>query len=430
MIPSGAVVHLGVQGRAVGVVQIAVTVGVLVARVAQAVAVHVALAGVGGQGAVVHVIQDPVVVVVGVDTVGQLVPVGVREVLVRGPVAVVLEAVALLGLRLVADADLLAVLARGEPHTASEVPGDQALRRGHVLVDVAVAVLVLAVALLRGRDGPLTGAQAIGGAGPLARAAPELVLVPAGRRAARLGVLGRALAGAVRGDALEGEAPLDGLRLLAEEARGTVRVRGAGAAAVCALGAQAHAPVLAGREALGALRTRGAGAADPEMPGEADEHGIRAGVDLDTVPALGTLLEAGLGADLTVGAVHAPALEAVVGAITGAAEAALDQAEPGVGAADLVGPGDRVEGTDGDVPAPRIHGLRVHHGVDGAPPDVLAGARRVLAVAARGRPRGAPADQRRGDEESSEPSHGSPRSNAFVAVYNTAYPQENQSPAS
>ena len=155
---------LRIEGLAVLLVLRAVRVVVVVTGVALAVPVGVLLRRVEDQGTVVVAVEVAVAVVVVVDAVGDAVVVGVRGVLVDGPVAVVVDAVAGLGLPGVdvgveglavsrlrgqvevvgATEALLELLHAVAIQVHVEVPGHAAL--GALLVGDVVAVVVLAVA--------------------------------------------------------------------------------------------------------------------------------------------------------------------------------------------------------------------------------------------------------------------------------------------
>jgi len=200
-----------------------VVVVVVIARIAEQVfrVVVVLLIRIRDRWAVVLLVRDPVPVEVRVHTVRDPVLVRVREPLVGLAVAVVVQAIADLRGRIRPLADLLSARAQRLPFAGPVTVGQRARPRGDAVVHLAVAVVVHEVAgLLLWRL-----CIALGIAGPLSAADSELVLEIAVRHVPALRILvGARALGASGRPALLHERPA-GQRRHALEVLRAVRVR-------------------------------------------------------------------------------------------------------------------------------------------------------------------------------------------------------------
>ena len=251
----------------------AVAVGILVAGVALAVGVRVLLAEVAHERAVVRSVRNRVVIVVGIDAICEVVLIGVGEPQVYVPVAVVVDAVTLLGARHAGVAHQAALAGAGlDAQTLAVNVLHGAWPGLEDLVHLTVAVVVQAVARFRRRDGggapdpafrTITGLEAFTGA--------ELILQLAG--ACGLVELGGA-------DAALGDRPaLLGSHAVRGGAAGvSIRTVGVVAAVLGAVGVPGGAHGRAPVELAAALRVVAARIAQRHLPPDADEQGIRLGL--------------------------------------------------------------------------------------------------------------------------------------------------------
>ncbi len=285
------------ERRAVVGVRDAVVVVVVVAGVAPAVEIVVRLVEVRQQGTEVVPVRDPVPVIVGVHAVRLGITVRVRKALVRGPVQVVVQAVAdLRGRDLRGQADGLAVDAHELPLDDPVLVLDLAALRRDV-IHRAVAVVVHQVAGLLGRVRRVAIAQATGDAAPDPLAGAPLVLARAGGPGPPGGVPVRAATLPRGRDALPRSGPP-----FPGHAGVALRAAAGVVTAPAAEGARGrrprgHAEVVLAPEDVLAIRVGRAGTAEPGHQGDAQVLAALHGAEQLAGPPVRALGETGLGAD-------------------------------------------------------------------------------------------------------------------------------------
>ena len=133
---------------------------------------------------------------------------------------------------------------------------------------------------------------------------------------------------------------------------------------------EVHAKVLGGNRKAPAVVVARAGLAEVSMKWQADVDRVRRILDELATPALGTLLEAGLGTYLALGGVNAIPAVAVSVVFTGASEGPFSQAplldNLGINLQNIRGtirilPGDHL--LEGDLQRNRIRGIHIRLGI-------------------------------------------------------------------
>jgi hypothetical protein len=334
---------LRVERRAVLAVRDEVVVVVRVAGIAGRVEVEVHLVPVGLERAVVDDVRDSVPVLVGLETVGNAVPVGIGEPFVALPVAVVVLAVAGLHLGLGGPAQELAVRASLRSDASAEGVALDALLAPRPLVHLVVAVVVVAVAELPGRDLGITFGQAVRGAEALADARPPGIA----RRTVRGGAgIDRPLAAftllALGRNALHCRRAEDAQQFLALMPRRAGCSVRAGRAAEEPRRQEVDALIFARHVVDGAVGIEVTGAAQIHHPGGADIDLVRQAGEVEgALPAERAFLLAVLRALLAVGGLDARAGEALLvglARVAGVARAGL-AVEPRSDFGGIRGPG-------------------------------------------------------------------------------------------
>jgi len=174
-------------------------------------------------------------------------------------------------------------------------------------IDIAVAVVINAVALLLSRYGGIARRQSLVAAHPLAEARASLIAERAGRGEAEVHRLAGAGAGSGIRDALIQGYAFDSLHFLARESPWAFALSLASPAAEVALLAVGNADIVGSPHGL-AIAVEGTGFAEVCVFGDADEDDVRvAGPDLAAFPARWAFLLAGLGADCFAHVLDAPA---------------------------------------------------------------------------------------------------------------------------